>query len=333
MKKISIVLLSVILLTLSFHGSIADSKPSGPYAFQEVWGYLMKGEESYLNDKMPFTDIGYFSAQVNEQGRIPMDITRPDLSTHFKKPHRIHLVISTVWNKTIMNFILRRDFPLRNQLLNDIVTLSKGFDGLQIDFESINYEDKEYYISFLQELKQRLPKTMIFSVAVPARWWTKENPFDYEEIAKIADRIVVMAYDEHWRSGPAGPIASMPWCQKVLDFSKKYIPPQKLVMGAPLYGRSWQKEIHAKAFRHNETMTLCQNQNCVMKRTESGTPFFEYTDTVTIAVHFEDLDTLAEKISVYHGAAIRHMAFWRIGQEPKGAWEMIENQCRVTSDR
>lgn len=326
MKKFLLTLLGTCFLAASFCRSIADSKPATPYKFQEIWGYLMKGEESYLNNTMPFTDIGYFSANVNEQGRLPMDITRPNLSAQFTKPHRIHLVISTVWNKTITNFILRTDFPLRRQLLNDIVTLSNGFDGVQIDFEALNYEDKEYYISFLRELKQLLPKHMIFSVAVPARWWTKENPFDYEEIAKIADRIIVMAYDEHWRTGPAGPIASLPWCQKVLDFSKKYIPSQKLVMGAPLYGRSWQTEIHAKAFRYNETLTLCKNQKCAIKRTESGTPYFEYKDMVTVAVHFEDLETVSEKIRTYSDASIRHMAFWRIGQEPKGTWDVIRSK-------
>lgn len=333
MKKIYHIISYALLLTIVLSAPVADSKPTAPYVFQEVWGYLMKGEESYLNNTMPFTDIGYFSANVNEQGNIPMDITRPNLSERFQKPHRIHLVISTVWNKTITNFILRTDFPLRNKLIADIVTASKDFDGVQIDFEALNYADKEYYISFLQELKQRLPSDKIFSVAVPARWWTTENPFDYAEIANIADRIIVMAYDEHWRTGPAGPIASLPWCQKVLDFSKKYIPPQKIVMGAPLYGRSWQTEIHAKSFRYNETLTLCKNKNCVMNRTESGTPYFEYQDTVTVAVHFEDLGTITEKIQTYHDAAIKHMAFWRIGQEPKGTWDVIQSRSKATSSK
>ena len=308
---------------LSLAHIIANSEPSGPYLFHELWGYVMKGEETYLSNSMPFTDIGYFSAAINEQGTLPMDIKRPDLRGEFDKPARVHLVISATWNKTIMNFCLRPDMPLRQKLLDDIVTLSKDFDGVQIDFESLNLEDKENYMTFLAELRGRIPSKKVFSVAVPARWWTDQNPFDYAEIAAIADRVIVMAYDEHWRTGEAGPIASLPWCTKVLDFSQKYIPSEKLVMGVPLYGRAWQVETLARALKHPQATDLCQEKKCDMKLTDGGSPYFEFTDTVHIAVHFEDMQSLTSKIDAYYHKKIGKLAFWRVGQEPKEFWKTI----------
>ena len=296
------------------------------YGFNELWGYVMKGEETFLSNSMPFTDIGYFSAAVNEQGRLSKDIKRPNLKGEFDKPVRIHLVISAPWNKTIMNFAIRKDFPLRDQIIKDIIELSKDFDGVQIDFESLNWEDRDYYLTFLEEVRSRLPKRKIFSVAVPARWWTKENPFDYAEIAKIADRVIVMAYDEHWRTGPAGPIASLPWCKKTLDFSQKHIPPEKLVMGIPLYGRSWQVQPTPTASRHSQVMNICKENSCVIKRTPSGTPYFEYKAAFDIAIHFEDLQTITEKIETYHKHGVQKLSFWRVGQEPPGVWKVIRNQ-------
>ena len=310
-------------LTVSFPQVTAHCETSGPYTFQEIWGYVMKGEETYLSNTMPFTDIGYFSAQINEQGGLPLDITRPDLTGEFDRPAKIHLVISAPWNKTIMNFCLRTDLPLRQKLLDDIIMLSKDFDGVQIDFEALNFEDKEPYMSFLKELRGRLPQDKTFSVAVPARWWTDRNPFDYTAIAKIADRVIVMAYDEHWRTGEAGPIASLPWCTKVLDYAQGHIPPEKLVMGVPLYGRAWQVETLARALKYPQTTDLCQEKECSMKLAEGGSPYFEYTDTVHIAVHFEDMQSLTSKIDVYSQKNIRSIAFWRVGQEPKGVWGVI----------
>lgn len=283
----------------------------------------MRGEETYLSNAMPFTDIGYFSARINEQGALPTDIKRPDLTGEFDHPVRIHLVISAPWNKTIMNFALRKDMPLRTKILQDIITLSKNFDGIQIDFESLNWEDKENYMTFLKELRTALPEEKIFSVAVPARWWDRENPFNYTEISAIADRVIVMAYDEHHRTGDAGPIASLPWCKKVLDFAKKYISEEKLIMGIPLYGRAWQVEKHARALKHPQTIDLCQEQKCAFKLSDGGSPYFEFTDTVNIAVHFEDTQSLTSKIDTYANNNINMIAFWRVGQEPKAIWEIL----------
>ncbi|HSV43173.1 MAG TPA: glycosyl hydrolase family 18 protein, partial [Candidatus Bathyarchaeia archaeon] len=164
----------------------------------------------------------------------------------------------------------------------------------------------------------------MFSVAVPARWWTKENPFDYTEIAQLADRVIVMAYDEHWRTGPAGPIASLPWCTKVLNFAKTYIPKEKLVMGLPLYGRAWQVDAVPEALKYFQTTALCKKNQCVVKMTEAGTPYFEFNGTFTIAVHFEDMQSLTEKVKTYHTNDIAALSFWRIGQEPAEFWNTVQ---------
>jgi len=315
--------LSLSLLILTFPSKSFEQRPSSPYPFQEIWGYVMKGEETYLSNTMPLTDIGYFAAQINEQGRLPSDINRPDLTGEFDQPVRIHLVVSAPWNKTIMNFCLRSDMPLRQQILDDIVTVAPRFDGVQIDFESLNWEDKEAYMSFLRELKSRLPGNITLSAAVPARWWTKDNPFDYQEISGIVDRVIVMAYDEHWRTGEAGPIASLPWCKKVLDFSRQHIADEKLVMGLPLYGRAWQKEQLARALKYDQTVALCSEKQCAIRLADDGSPYFEFQEKVNIAVHFENLNSLISKLDTYHHNAVNRVAFWRLGQEPDGLWKNL----------
>lgn len=324
-RIIFLIILSCSLIPLTPQQSF-EQDSSQIYSFNEIWAYVMRGEETYLSNSMPFTDIGYFSANINELGALPADIQRPDLTGEFDKPARVHLVISAPWNKTILSFCLRKDMPLREKILADIIALSKDFDGVQIDFEAFYWEDKDNYISFLNEVHAALPEDKIFSVAVPARWWTTQNVFDYAEISAIADRVIVMAYDESPRTGEPGPIASLPWCKKVLDYAKQYIPEEKLVMGLPLYGRAWQREVHERALKYPQTNDLCQRLSCALKLTETGSPYFEYTDTVNVAVHFEDMQSLTSKIDTYANQQVRKIAFWRIGQEPTKIWELLSHE-------
>ncbi len=293
------------------------------YTFREVWGYVMKGEETMLGKGMPFTDIGYFSSKVEEDGTLTQ-IQRPDLTGELGSAPRIHLVISMIGNKMLTNFILREDMPFRKRIIADIVKMSSDFDGIQIDFESLRYEDRDLYLKFLKDVRSSLSTEKIFSVAVPARWWETDNAFNYVDISAIADRVIVMAYDEHWRTGEAGPIASLPWCKKVVDYAKTRIPPKKLIFGLPLYGRAWQVETYAQALKYPQTIDLCQKINCSVKMTETGEPFFEYQMPATIKVFFEDRHSLLNKVSLYYQNDISGIAFWRVGQEPKDVWAQIK---------
>ena len=47
-------------------------------------------------------------------------------------------------------------------------------------------------------------------MCVPARNKTLDDDmFDYAELSKIADRIFIMAYDQHWSTSKAGPVAAL----------------------------------------------------------------------------------------------------------------------------
>ncbi|MFP4472557.1 MAG: glycosyl hydrolase family 18 protein [Candidatus Omnitrophota bacterium] len=294
---------------------------SSPLSFKETWGYLMQGEEYFVHDDMPFSDILYFSARVGDNGRIPTDIRPPDLSSRLNRTPKFHIVISMIGSKMLTNFMLRKDLPFREQLIKDIASYAEYFDGIQLDFESVRYEDRQLYVSLLEDLRSRLPKEILFSVAVPARWWENLNAYEYPKIAEHVDRVMIMAYDEHWRTGEPGPIASLPWCEKILHYAQKRIPADKLIMGLPLYGRAWQTETFARALKHPQTLELCENQTCTIKLTETGDPYFEYTETARLKVHFEDQQSLANKLKFYQENRVKGVAFWRIGQEPAAIWD------------
>lgn len=293
------------------------------WRFTEVWGYLMAGEEAVFTGSEPVTDIAYFSARVNDRGRLQGDIHASTLPKRLRQGRRIHLVVSAPANKALMHGCLRRDRTLRDSLIRDIVNQARGFDGVQIDFESMYPQEGPAYLAFLRQLKRKLPGS-ILSVALPARTQKKQDAFNYAAISTVADRVLIMAYDEHGRVGEPGPIASAGWCERVCSFARGEIPQSKLIMGLPLYGRVWAKGKPTRALKYPETLKLWQRvSKPAVKRLSDQTPTFHYQTSVTNTVYFEDIRSLSEKLSLYHGSGVRHVGFWRMGQGPVGLWKLM----------
>ncbi len=297
--------------------------------FDETWAYLMKGEEKYFPAVSPITDVGCFSASVDPDGYITGGHQTPPRLTGGGEDLRFHLVITMPWNTTLTHLYLDPQLPFRQRIIDGIAARSAPFDGIQIDFEAVSKNDRANYLKFLAAVKKALPKDKLFSVAVLARWadHKKKNPsdaFDYPFIGKVADRVVVMAYDEHYRGGGAGPIASLPWCRKIYDYAVETVPADKLIMGIPLYGRSWQAETTAKAMRNPEIWTDLRIRGAELDSTAENGGSYSYTTNVTIHVHFESMPSLNAKMDLYAARPARGIAFWRIGQEPRGFWLKID---------
>ncbi len=294
----------------------------------ETWAYLMKGEERLFPAGAPFTDIACFSASVDGDGHLAGGHAAPPPLAGARPGTRYHLVVTIPWNTTLAHIYLDPSLPFRNRIIADIVERSARFDGVQLDFESIAKEDGTAYLNFLAAVRKALPRGKRFSVAVMARWEEHKlkNPqdaFDYPFIGMIADRVVVMAYDEHFSGGVAGPIASLPWCREIYRYALKTIPREKLVMGVPLYGRGWQSPSLAKAYKNREVVDelLSKGIRSAWDREAGGA--YSFTETVTVQVHYETTQSLGAKLDLYSSEPIQGVAFWRIGQEPDGFWRQL----------
>ncbi len=294
------------------------------YRFRETWAYLMKGEEQWLKGLEPISDLAYFGAAINELGRIPTAPCPTAIPEKVRAQKRIHLVIHTPSNRSLMYWCLSKDLETRQALIVDILRAAEPFDGLQIDFETIRTEDREAYWSFLVALKSGLPKGKIFSVAVPPRIKATEDAFQYDKIAAIADRVIVMAYDEHWRTGSPGTIASLSWCEKVSQFAQRMIPATKLIIGIPLFGRVWQKQEVARALKYFQTLDLWKQHKSPLERDPDGTAHFAYQETIDAVVYFENEQSLCQKLAYYQNAHIQSVGLWRISQEPSSLWQHLE---------
>ena len=290
-------------------------------SFREIWGYLVVGREFALEYADPVTDIAYFGTNVNSYGRV---IGVPDFNLIAAFQGRKHLVAACS-GAAITHFVLLEGRPEREALIRDLLAAAEPYDGLQINFENVPPESAEAYISFLQEIRAGLDGK-ILSVALAARTRQLANDvYDYERILPLVDRILVMAYDEHWSGGQPGPIASMGWSERVGIYSMQTIGREKLIMGMPFYGRRWGDITPNMAFIHSGIEDIMEENNIgEIQRVEGGIPSFTYEAPVTMTVYYEDEHSLSLRMEMFKNLGLEAVGFWRLGQETPAFWQYIK---------
>ncbi len=78
---------------------------------------------------------------------------------------------------------------------------------------------------------------MVIAIAVPVA----DPEWDLNAYAKVADRLFLMAYDEHSEPGNPGPIASQPWFADSVARAVRGLPLEKVVVALGSYAYDWEK--------------------------------------------------------------------------------------------
>jgi spore germination protein YaaH len=287
--------------------------------FSEVWAYLMDGEERFFDPAYPITDLAYFGAGINSAGKL---VGVPDRGKLGAFRGRTHFVVAELGNYALSHFCLTPEYQLRDALLADIVKAAEDYDGVQIDFEAVASRDRDAFYAFLCLLKEGLGEKTL-SVALPACTLQKYDSFGYERIGKAVDRVIVMAYDEHWSESAPGPVASMDWCRKVAAYAVSKVAPEKLVMGAPFYGRAWADKDLSRAYKYSSLSSLMEEKGIEEVRRDGEVPYLEYSESVKVKVFFDDSTSTLARLKMYRSSSVRNIAFWRLGQEDKAIWQSL----------
>jgi spore germination protein YaaH len=300
--------------------SFPTSEDQLPVSFYpEIWGYVVAGRESALSKKQPLSDIGYFGAEIDSYGKLTDVPARRNIKNF---SGRVHMVVACN-SRSLAHFVLMEGSAERKALIADLLSAAKNFDGLQIDFEYIPQRDGRAFLSFLEELRAGLGNKM-FSVALPARTRpVTADVFDYRKIKPLVDRVLVMAYDEHWSTSAPGPIASLSWCKRVAEYALAEIGPEKLIMGLPFYGRAWGNTNPSKAYLYSSIENLMDENHITEVRRENGVPTFNYEVPVKVRVYYEDAFSLSARMELYKALGVRAIGFWRLGQETPVVWNIL----------
>ncbi len=324
MKRIFILFLLIAAQLLSINNRAISEEITEPKKekvhFNEIWGYMMRGEEKLFTGSEPVTDIFYFSCSINYKGRLNIDVKPPVLPSKTDFDRRTHIVITELSNPALMHFVFNPVYEIRDKLIDDIVTVSEKFDGVQLDFEAIAADDKEPFLLFLEKLKQKMKPEKVLSIALPPRRKHVADAYDYKKISSIVDRVFIMTYDQHWSTSKPGPVSSLSWCKEVSRYAEKNIPKEKLVMGLPLYGRSWQDNNYNKSLRIGKMEDIFSKQNITHEYSDETGDKIVYKDTVEITAFCDNNNSIREKLLLF-SQFTDSVGFWRLGFENRSIWD------------
>lgn len=140
------------------------------------------------------------------------------------------------------------------------------FGGIDIDYEGKKAETREYFATFLKELKAELGDDLILSCTLEARTppdslykevpATLEYANDYPSINKYCDRVKLMTYDQQRADiklnadavGPYAPLSDIRWVEKVVKLAKKSIDADKIMIGIPTYGHEYEVTVSPNGY-------------------------------------------------------------------------------------
>lgn len=237
------------------------------------------------------------------------------------------------WDPALVSGLLT-DPAVRAQHISEIVDLARGYDGIDIDYESLGEADRGNYSAFLTDLGANLHargKLLVSSVYTKT---SEPGPDpqnqaqDYAAIAAACDQVRLMAYDFHYEESEPGPGAPVAWVRENLEFAVRAMPREKLALGVVLLGYDWtvnEDGASGETISWAQATALAREKNSTILRDGDRTPYFRYTgdDDLRHEVWFEDAESSAPRIALVEEFDLGAVFFWRLGGEDPRTWDLV----------
>src|SRR6266481_3042009 len=235
----------------------------------------------------------------------------------------------TNWLTDNMAAMLKSSTARQNLAQRSVQYVTQNhFAGLVVDFEEIPKKSQKDFSQFISELAADLHNSNLkLMVALPAADWA----YDYAGIGKSADAVVLMNYDQHWRTSAPGPIAAQDWFVRNIDAILKLVPPQKLVMGIANYAYDWPEKAGKKAGEQatvksfqEALVTASESEAQVQFDSDSLNPYYSYSDDHDHIHRVWLLDgvTAYNELRAAERVGVQGTALWRLGSEDPSIWQI-----------
>nr|QEL09530.1 class V chitinase [Pinus banksiana] len=312
-----------------------------------------------------FTHIFYAFADLNDQTfqvQLPATADPAEFtSTLLQKNPSLKTLISIGGggsNATAFA-LMASNTSYRKVFINSTIALARkyGFHGLDLDWEfPQDAAEMEYLGTLFDDWRHDIdleatasgrPRLLLTAAVYFAQYffvWGEKRAYPVTSIARNLDWVNVMCYDYHgsWDISATGahaalydPTSNISTSFGIGSWLHSGVPPNKVAMGMPLYGRSWilksldETEIGAPAVAAGPKQTL-SNEKGVMFFSEirelinqkNATEVFD-KETVSAYSYSSDLlwvgydnqESVATKVSFAKEMHLLGYFFWAIGQD------------------
>ena len=297
----------------------------GPYlTYLSPFAYLIneKGDLSPINDELRI------QASLAENVVPMMSITN---------------FTSTAAGSNVAHIVLSSS-ALRTRVITNMIQVmeKKGYQGVNIDFENVLPEDREFYNQFLQETVDRMhPRGFFVSTAVAPKVSETQagllyEAHDYEAHGRIVDFVVLMTYEWGYRKGPPQAISPINQMRRVVEYARSVIPSEKIFLGFQIYARDWLlphvQGQEAKTFSPQEAMNLALKYGAsIQYDTLAQSPFFHYVDEQgrRHEVWFEDARSAQAKFNLTKEFNLGGISYWALGYPYPQNWALLRDNFNI----
>ena len=254
-------------------------------------------------------------------------------------------IIPLVVNKDVdpdVGHAILADPERRAILARNLVDEAKtyGYAGFQLDFEQIPWTDRDLLTALVQDCATAFHAAGLnLSIAVIPRLpgddtatgtlldyvhqWS--GVYDFAALARAADFLSFMTYDEHNGVTPAGPVSGTPWMREALEFSMQGVPSEKATLGLPTYYHDWTGVGRLTSSSYADAMTLAQDHGVTptFDATEEEMHFGYDARGVHHELWIQSPDTLRRKLLLMYEYGLKGISVWRLGFEDPSFWNLI----------
>ncbi|NOT48488.1 MAG: polysaccharide deacetylase family protein, partial [Acidobacteria bacterium] len=240
------------------------------------------------------------------------------------------------WNSEILAKWIGTEEARRKLIDSLAVNVNRyKFGGITVDLEEVPASMQKELLMFVEELHSEFQRQNLkVAQAVPF-----DNPdWDYRDYAAATDFQMLMAYDQHWESGEAGPIAGQDWFEAVLKKRMAELSPAKTVVCFGNYGYKWQSGAQeAEDISFQQAVLTAResldNPGEIKFDPVSKNPHFSYSedDGENYDIWFLDAVTAFNQIRAVRQYKVAGLALWRLGSEDPSLWNIFGSQSSNAS--
>jgi len=330
---------------------------------KQVIGFLpyWQLEKANQQEEKYITTLAYFALNVDGNGHIVKmandqeedpgwyDLQSDKLATILANAKINNIKLSLVIDSgdaDAINQLVSKPTMHANTLIKDVAPIMKKyhFTDLNLDIEDTNSASlaaQKHFTQFVQTVKQNMTQQKLGTVTIEISTadTIKYNLINIPAIEPFADTIVLMAYDYHSPTsivtGPVAPlngagIDSEYDVTTAAERTLQSVPPNKLILGMPLYGYEWEtlntavrsaiipgSGVLASNSRAESLLSECASCSAFFDN-ESQEAFAVYEDTTSGTYHqlsFPNQQSLNAKLALSNKETLSGVALWALGYE------------------
>ncbi|UZW57350.1 glycosyltransferase [Sphingobium sp. JS3065] len=195
--------------------------------------------------------------------------------------------------------------------------------GVIFDLEALPPSAHTDYLSFLKEAAQLLHdhhQQVMLTVPVDDALW------NLRAYARVADRLFLMDYDQHFIGDRPGPIAAQPWFVGRLRAVLHEVPASKAIVAIGNYAYDWTQGGGPASILSIEDAWLTAHDSGAPIRFDgrSGNATFDYAEDGAVHhVWMLDAASAWNQVRSARIAGAGGIALWRLGSEDPGFWSAL----------